>query len=338
VSSDGVGIDLSSERAAVVGGAGTIGSTVVDQLLAAGSPEIVVLDNLVRGRLANLGSALRSGRVRVVEGDIRDQSVVDGVVDGSGVVFHLAAIRITQCAEDPRLALEVLADGTFNVLDAARRLGVKKVIASSSASVYGAATVFPTPEDHHPYGNRTMYGAAKAFNEGMLRSFTEMYGLPYVALRYFNVYGERMDVHGVYTEVLVRWMERIDGGQPPVIFGAGSQTMDFVHVHDIARANLLAASAAVCDEVFNVGSGRETSLAELATALLAAMGSDLEPEHGPERGAGAVPRRQAATRAAEEQLGFRAEVGLDEGLRRLVRWWRAERAAGTAPSTSQVAR
>ena len=338
MSSDGVGIDLSSERAAVVGGAGTIGSTVVDQLLAAGSPEIVVLDNLVRGRLANLGSALRSGRVRVVEGDIRDQSVVDGVVDGSGVVFHLAAIRITQCAEDPRLALEVLADGTFNVLDAARRLGVKKVIASSSASVYGAATVFPTPEDHHPYGNRTMYGAAKAFNEGMLRSFTEMYGLPYVALRYFNVYGERMDVHGVYTEVLVRWMERIDGGQPPVIFGAGSQTMDFVHVHDIARANLLAASAAVCDEVFNVGSGRETSLAELATALLAAMGSDLEPEHGPERGAGAVPRRQAATRAAEEQLGFRAEVGLDEGLRRLVRWWRAERAAGTAPSTSQVAR
>ena len=338
MSSDGVGIDLSSERAAVVGGAGTIGSTVVDQLLAAGSPEIVVLDNLVRGRLANLGSALRSGRVRVVEGDIRDQSVVDGVVDGSGVVFHLAAIRITQCAEDPRLALEVLADGTFNVLDAARRLGVKKVIASSSASVYGAATVFPTPEDHHPYGNRTMYGAAKAFNEGMLRSFTEMYGLPYVALRYFNVYGERMDVHGVYTEVLVRWMERIDAGQPPVIFGAGSQTMDFVHVHDIARANLLAASAAVCDEVFNVGSGRETSLAELATALLAAMGSDLEPEHGPERGAGAVPRRQAATRAAEEQLGFRAEVGLDEGLRRLVRWWRAERAAGTAPSTSQVAR
>jgi UDP-glucose 4-epimerase len=244
---------------------------------------------------------------------------------GIDLVFHQAAIRITQCAEEPRLALEVLVDGTFNVLEAAARENVRKVIAASSASVYGLAEAFPTTERHHPYANDTLYGAAKVFNEGLLRSFHAMSGLGYVALRYFNVYGPRMDIHGLYTEVLVRWMERISEATPPLINGDGSQTMDFIYVEDIARANILAANADVTDAVFNVASGIETSLAELARKLLEVMGSELAVEFGPERGVNKVPRRLADTAQARERLGFEAAVGLETGLTRLVEWWRAER-------------
>src|SRR5437763_83988 len=226
------------DRVLVTGGAGTIGSHIVDLLAEAGAEEVVVLDNFVRGRLQNLTRALSTGSVRVVEGDIRDRALVTKLTRGIDVVFHQAAIRITQCAEEPRLALEVLVDGTFNVVDAAAREGVRKLVAASSASVYGLAERFPTREDHHPYANDTLYGAAKTFNEGLLRSYHSMTGLDYVALRYFNVYGARMDVHGLYTEVLVRWMERISENLPPLIFGDGSQTMDFVYVEAIARANV----------------------------------------------------------------------------------------------------
>jgi nucleoside-diphosphate-sugar epimerase len=316
---------LRGQRALVTGGAGTIGSHLVDQLAQAGAEEIVVLDNFVRGRRENLTQALSSGSVRVVTGDVRDRALVRRLTSGVDVVFHQAAIRITQCAEEPRLALEVLVDGTYNVVEAAAQAGVRKVIAASSASVYGLAEQFPTTEDHHPYGNDTLYGAAKTFNEGLLRSFHAMTGLDYVALRYFNVYGSRMDVHGLYTEVLVRWMERIAGGQPPLIFGDGSQTMDFVYVEDIARANILAAQADVTDETFNVASGVETSLAELAQTLLEVMGSDLSVELGPERAVNKVSRRLADTSRARDIIGFEAEVDLEEGLTRLVEWWRAER-------------
>ena len=321
---------IKGSRCLVTGGAGTIGSTVVDQLIAAGAGEIIVLDNLVRGRRRNLARALASGAVRLVEGDIRDRALVADLVHGTDFVFHLAAIRITQCASEPRLALEVLVDGTYDVVEAAAAAGVRKVIASSSASVYGLATRFPTAEDHHPYANDTLYGAAKTFNEGLLRSFHAMQGLDYVALRYFNVYGPRMDTHGVYTEVLIRWMERIEAGLPPLILGDGTQTMDFVFTEDIARANLLAATCAATDEVFNIGSGTEASLLELAEALLKVMGSELPVEFGPPRGVNSVTRRLADVSLAGKRLGWRAEVGLEEGLRRLVGWWRAERAADTS--------
>jgi len=326
MSADQAAVPVRDGRFFVTGGAGTIGSTVVDGLVEAGARQVVVLDNLVRGRLANLDRALQLGGdvVRVVEGDIRDVALVHELTRGKDLVFHLAALRITQCAEQPRLALESLVDGTFTVLEAAAEHGVAKVVASSSASVYGLAEEFPTTERHHPYNNDTFYGAAKAFNEGMLRSFTAMYGLDSVALRYFNVYGPRMDVYGVYTEVLIRWMERIAAGEPPLILGDGLQTMDFVHVEDIARANLLAARADVTDRVFNIASGTETSLRELADRLLAAMGSDLTPVHGEARKVNAVTRRLADVTAAREQLGWSAQIGLDEGLRGLVEWWRAE--------------
>jgi UDP-glucose 4-epimerase len=312
----------------VTGGAGTIGSSIVDQLVIAGAAEIRVLDNFVRGRKENLADALASGRVRVIEGDIRDVDVVRDATAGADLVFHQAAIRITQCAEEPRLALEVLAEGTFNVLEAAAAAEVRKVVAASSASVYGLATEFPTTEQEPPWANDTFYGAAKVFNEGMLRSFHAMYGLDYVALRYFNVYGPRMDVHGLYTEVLIRWMERIEDDRPPLIFGDGRQTMDFVFTTDIARANLLAAGADATDAVFNIGSNTETSLLGLAEALLEVMGSDLSVEHGPERAINGVTRRLASIDAARQQLGWTPEVDLKEGLGRLVDWWRKERRYG----------
>ena len=323
---------LRGARILVTGGAGTIGSHIVDQLIEVGAEEILVLDNFVRGRRQNLAGALASGPVRIVEGDIRDRALVAETMRGIDVVFHQAAIRITQCAEEPRLALEVLVDGTFNVFEAAAVERVGKVVAASSASVYGLAGEFPTSEDHHPYANDTLYGAAKAFDEGLLRSFHAMTGLDYVALRYFNVYGARMDVHGLYTEVLIRWMERISQGLPPLIHGDGSQTMDFVYVDDIARANILAANADVTDEVFNVASGVETSLVELARRLMEVMGSDLSVEFGPQRAAAKVSRRLADTHNARERLGFEAQVDLDEGLRRLVEWWRAERDSAPAPA------
>ncbi|GAA4140856.1 NAD-dependent epimerase/dehydratase family protein [Leifsonia shinshuensis] len=317
----------------VTGGAGTIGSQIVDQLLDAGVAHVDVLDNLVRGRLANLDDALASGRVTLVQGDLRDRDLVHDVTRGKDLVYHEAAIRITQCAEEPRLALEVLVDGSFNVYEAAVEHGVDKLITASSASVYGLAEEFPTPERHHHHNNDTFYGAAKSFNEGMLRSFRAMNGLDYVILRYFNVYGPRMDVHGLYTEVLVRWMERIADGKPPLIFGDGQQTMDFVFTRDIARANLLAATADVQEGFYNIASGTETSLLELAQALLQAMDSDLEVEHGPERAVNGVTRRLADTTAAQRDLGFTAEVPLADGLRELVEWWRPLReeiAAGRA--------
>jgi UDP-glucose 4-epimerase len=211
------------------------------------------------------------------------------------------------------------------VFEAALEAGVAKVVASSSASVYGLADEFPTPETQHPYHNDTFYGAAKTFNEGMLRSFHAMSGLDYVALRYFNVYGPRMDAHGKYTEVLIRWMERIEAGQPPLIFGDGLQTMDFVHVADIARANILAAEADVTDRVYNIATGTETSLLELAEALQLVMGSTQPLEFGPERVGVNVTRRLADISAAERDLAWKPSISLHEGLTDLVAWWRGQR-------------
>ncbi|SEQ51493.1 NAD-dependent epimerase/dehydratase family protein [Arthrobacter sp. OV608] len=306
----------------VTGGAGTIGSTLVDALLEAGVSRVEVLDNLVRGRLDNLAGALASGQAELVHGDIGDRDLVHDLTRGKDLVFHQAAIRITQCAEEPRLALEVMVDGTFNILEAAAEHKVDKLVAASSASVYGMAEEFPTRESHHHANNDTFYGAAKSFNEGMARSFHAMTGLDFVMLRYFNVYGPRMDVHGLYTEVLVRWMERIMDGRPPLVFGDGQQTMDFVYTADVARANVLAAASGVREGIYNIASGTETSLLEMAEALLRVMGSDLAVEHGQARQVNGVVRRLAETSAAARDLGFKAEVDLDEGLRELVTWWK----------------
>jgi len=317
---------LEGARVLITGGAGFIGSHLADLLAESRVAEIVVFDNFSRGRPENLATARESGRVVVIEGDICDRAEVARAMRGVDLLFHLAAIRLTHCAEDPRLAFDVMATGTFNVLEAAVEAHVGKVIAASSASVYGMADQFPTPEDYHPYRNKSLYGALKMFDEGLLASFRDMFGLRYVALRPFNVYGPRMDIQGAYTEVLIRWMERIARGLPPVIFGAAGQSMDLIFVEDVARAFLRASERDVDGEVFNVGSGVETTLEQLARALLEAMDSDLPLEYGPERKAPAVWRRLADTRKARDLLGFEAQVSLNDGLRRLVDWWRRKTA------------
>jgi UDP-glucose 4-epimerase len=315
---------MNYKRALVTGGSGLIGSHIVDGLLAEGLEEVVVLDNLTRGRRENLVQANATGRLKIVEGDIRDLKLVREVMEGIDVVFHEAAIRITQCAEDPRLAHEVLATGTFNILESAVQAKVKRVVSASSASIYGQAEAFPTAEKHHAYANRTIYGAIKLYNEGLLRSFNDMFGLDYIALRYFNVYGPRMDAFGVYTEVMIRWMERLASGQPCLILGDGTQTMDFVFVEDVARANLLATKAPITDDVINVASGTETSLRELADTLSRVMGVELPPAFGPARKVNPVARRLADVRKAERLLGFKAQFTLEQGLAKLVDWWARE--------------
>jgi UDP-glucose 4-epimerase len=323
--------DLKGKRILVTGGAGFIGSHIVDLLCDEGCIEIVALDNMVRGRPENLRRAMARGPVRLVQGDIRDGRLLAPLVKAADIVFHQAALRITHCAAEPRLAMEVMVNATFELLELCVKHNVEKVVAASSASVYGMAEEFPTTERQSPYDNRTLYGAAKAFNEGLLRAYNDMHGLDYVAFRYFNVYGDRMDIHGRYTEVLIRWMERLEAGLPPIIFGDGQQTMDFVHVRDVARANILGARAKVSDEVFNVASGTETSLLQLVAVLASVMGRrDLTPEFAPERSINPVPRRLASTGKAERLLRFRARVPLEQGLAELVKWWRAEHASLSA--------
>ena len=319
-------MDITGSKILVTGGCGLIGSTTIDLLLREHAPErIVIFDNLARGTLHNVERALKDPRVELVQGDIRDVPALRKVTEGMDAVIHMATLRITACAAEPREALEVMCDGSYNVLETAQAAGVKKVVTASSASIYGLADVFPTTEEHHPYNNRTWYGASKVMLEGLLRSFNDMYGLPYVALCYFNVYGPRMDLHGKYTEVLIRWMDRIAAGEPPLILGDGTTSMDFVYVEDVGRANILALQSDLGDDVFNVANGVETTLTDLAQALLRVMGSNLVPEYGPERKVNPVSRRLADTSKAERLLGFRASVDLDEGLERLVRWWRENR-------------
>jgi UDP-glucose 4-epimerase len=325
---------IDGARVLVTGGGGTVGSAIVDAALANGAAEVVVLDRFDRGRADNLADATTTGRLRVVEGDIRDPDVVTRTVEGVDIVFHQAGLRVTACAADPRAAFEVMAGGGFNVFDAAARAGVRKVVAASSAVVYGDARRLPVDEEHPTSGNRTLYGALKVLDEGVLRSFHETAGLDYLVLRYFNVYGPRMSITGPHTEVLVRWMERIASGEPPMIEGDGLQTYDFVHVADVARANLLAATSNATDEVCNVASGVETSLRVLAETLLEAMDSDLAPVHVAGRTVNSVARRVGGTTKAGDLLGFRAEIPLDVGLRHLVHWWRTS----VAPSLSFVGR
>jgi UDP-glucose 4-epimerase len=312
--------NLKGARAFVTGGAGFVGSHITDQLLALGAERVVIIDDFVRGRRENIAGALATGRVEVHVGDICNKPMVEDLMEGCDLVFHQAALRITQCAEDPVRAAQVMIVGTQNILESAIKHGVKKVVAASSASVYGEPSYLPMDESH-PFNNRTLYGAAKIANEQILRSYNDMYGLQYVALRPFNIYGPRMDVFGVYTEVMIRWLERLSRGEAPIIFGDGSQTMDFIYVKDIARANILAMASDVSDQVFNLGSGTETSLRELCTMLCESMGyPDMEPEFAPVRKVNPVTRRLAAVDRAREAFGFEAQVSLRAGLAELIEW------------------
>jgi UDP-glucose 4-epimerase len=311
------------QKLVLIGGAGFVGSHLVDALLADGARDIVVFDDFSRGNKQNLANALPSGRVRLVEGSVLDQTAVDEVVDGADGVFHLAASWLLQCADDPRMGLQTNVVGTFNVLQACSRAKVRRLIFSSSASVYGNALRMRMTEDH-PLNNRTFYGATKIAGEQLLRAFNEATGLRYVALRYFNIYGPRQDYRGAYVSVIMKVLDRLAAGQRPIVFGDGSQTYDFIYVADVARANVLALRSDVSDDVINVCTGTKTSIRELVDLLRELSGSTLETEYRP------APQPFVTDRLGDPEkcrrlLGFAPTVSLRDGLRHLIAW----RAAAT---------
>ncbi len=318
-------MDLQDRRIAVIGGAGFIGSHIVDQLLKEPVREVVVVDNFVRGTRNNLSEALKDPRVRLVEGSITDRPLMEDVLKDVDGLFLLAALWLFECVHEPRKAMEVNVDGTWNVIEAARAAGVKRIVYSSSASVYGDALSLPMTEEH-PFNNRTMYGATKIAGEQFLRANFEQHKLPYVALRYMNVYGPRMDYKGTYVSVIMKVLDKLDAGERPVVFGDGSQAYDFVHVADVARANLLSMKSDVADESFNVGTGVQTTINELVTQLLDITGSKLTIDYRPNEQM-FVTNRVGSTEKATRLLGFEARTPLSDGLRSVVEWRARDRTA-----------
>jgi UDP-glucose 4-epimerase len=316
-------MELRGTRLVLVGGAGLVGSHIVDQLLKEPVAEIVVYDNFVRGSRQNLAAGSADPRVRVVEGSMLDRDCLRKVLTGADGVFLLASLWLGECVNDPRSAWEVNTLGTWNVVEACVACGVKRVVYSSSASVYGNAVVTPMTEDH-PFNNRTTYGATKIANEQMFRAIYEQSKLAYIGNRYMNVYGPRMDYEGVYVSVIMKVLDKIFAGQCPVVFGDGSQMYDFIYVEDVARANVLGMQADCVDEFFNVGMGVGTTINELVRLLLTLTGSALQPEYRPEAQS-FVTERIGSTDKAKRLLGFQAIVPLDEGLRRVVEWRLSQR-------------
>jgi UDP-glucose 4-epimerase len=325
--------ELGGSRVLVIGGAGFLGSHIVDQLTSTPAREIVVLDNFVRGTRDNLAGAVKDARVTVVDGSVTDRRLLAELMSDTDYVFHLAALWLYECVNEPRSALEVNVVGTYNVVEAAAVARVKRVVYSSSASVYGDAVFTPMTEEH-PFNNRTMYGATKIAGEQFFRTFYEQHRLDYVGLRYMNIYGPRMDDRGTYVSVIMKVLDRIDQGLPPIIFGDGSQAYDFVHVDDVAQANILAMQADATDEFFNIGIGVKTTIRELVDLLLKITGSDLRPEFRPQEQM-FVTHRVGSTEKAERLLGFRATTSLEAGLRSVVDW-RKRNQAGQAPAYAGV--
>ncbi len=311
---------LDGSKVVVVGGAGLIGSHTVDLLLEGGVGEIVVFDNLERGTTENLERALTDQRVHLIEGDLADGPALSDSLSGADGVFHFAALWLLHCHEHPRDAFDVNLAGTFHLLEACRDQEVGRLVFSSSASVYGDAIKEPMNEAH-PFNNTTVYGATKIAGEALATSFHHRYGLEYVGLRYFNVYGPRQDYKGAYVAVIMKMLDRLDRGEPPVVFGDGTQAYDFVSVRDCARANVAAMEAEVSGCVYNVCTGRQTSIAEVARLLIDLTGSDVDVEFRPEE-TSFVRNRIGDPSSARADLGFVAETDLVDGLLELIDWRR----------------
>ncbi|AZZ91662.1 NAD-dependent epimerase/dehydratase family protein [Hahella sp. KA22] len=314
-------MDLSGRKFLVIGGAGLIGSHTVDALLKEGVEEIIVYDNFVRGSYDNLSTALRDSRVKVYEvgGDILQTDILDSAMQGVDGVFHFAALWLLQCHEFPRSAFDVNVKGTFNVMEACIKAGVKRLVYSSSASVYGDAVEEPMTEDH-PFNNKNFYGATKIAGEAMLRAMHHRYGLDYVGLRYMNVYGPRQDYQGAYIAVIMKMLDAIDRNEGPTILGDGSEAFDFVAVEDCAHANVCAMKASATDRFYNVGTGTRTSLKELAEKLLTLTDCKHGIQYAPRSQATLVRNRIGCPERAKKEIDFTARVDLDEGLRRLIEW------------------
>ena len=316
-------MDINGKRIVVIGGAGLIGSHCVDQLTREDVGEIVIYDNFVRGTIDNLAAALKDKRVKIFEagGDITQPDILDAAFKNADAVFQFAALWLLQCHEYPRTAFETNVRGMFNVLDGCVRNGVKRLVWSSSASVYGDAVEEPMTEDH-PFNNKNFYGATKICGEAMARAYHFRYGLDYVGLRYMNVYGPRQDYRGAYIAVIMKMLDAIDRGEGPTIMGDGSEAFDFVAVEDCARSNICAMKATATDRFYNVGTGKRTSLKEIAEKLLKLTGSNQAINYAPRSQATLVRNRIGSPARAEKEISFKAGIGLDEGLTRLIQWRR----------------
>jgi UDP-glucose 4-epimerase len=314
-------MEMKGKRFLVIGGAGLIGSHTVDELTRQDVGEIIVYDNFVRGRPENLAQALRDPRVKMYDigGDICQSDILEAAMEGIDGVFHLAALWLLQCHDFPRAAFDVNIRGTFNVLEACVKKGIKRLVYSSSASVYGDAVREPMDEDH-PFNNKNFYGATKIAGEAMARAFHHRYGLPVVGLRYMNVYGPRQDYQGAYIAVIMKMLDAIDRGEGPTILGDGSEAFDFIAVEDCGRANLCAMQANVVDRFYNVGTGKRTSLKELGERIVQLTGCEKEIKYAPRSQATLVRNRIGDPRRAKAEIGFEARVDLDEGLRRVIDW------------------
>lgn len=312
--------DVKGSKILVIGGAGFIGSHVVDELSKEDVEEIVIYDNFSRGSFDNIDESLKDPRVKIFElgGDVLHTDILNEAVKGKDYVFHLAALWLLHCHDYPRSAFKVNIEGTFNVLEACVRHRVKKLIYSSSASVYGDALQIPMTEEH-PFNNITFYGATKIAGEQMCRAFHHRYRLDYVGLRYMNVYGPRQDYKGAYIAVIMKILDRLDSRLPPIVYGDGSQSYDFIYVSDAAKANICAMKSPATDAFYNVGSGKKTSIKELAELILEITKSDLEIQYEP-AGQTFVTNRIGDPTKAEKELGFKYSVELREGLKKLIEW------------------
>ncbi len=329
-------MDLKGKKIVVIGGAGLIGSHTVDHLIKEDVKEVVIYDNFVRGRAENLHNALKDPRVRIydVGGDVMQTDILESALEGADGVIHLAALWLLQCHEYPRTAFDVNVRGTFNVMEACVKKGVKRLVYSSSASVYGDAVQEPMTEDH-PFNNKNFYGATKICGEAMLRAFHHRYGLDYVGLRYMNVYGPRQDYHGAYIAVIMKMLDAIDKGESPTIMGDGSEAFDFVAVEDCGLANVCAMKSEAVDSFYNVGTGKRTSLKELAEMLIVLTGSKQPIKYAPRSQATLVRNRIGSPVKASKEIGFTSTIDLKEGLRRLIEW-RASHKAEVAARRAAV--
>jgi UDP-glucose 4-epimerase len=314
-------MDLKGKKLVLVGGAGLIGSHTTDHLIKEDVKEILIYDNFVRGSTENLHNALKDPRVKIfdVGGDIMQTDILEAALKDADGVFHFAALWLLQCHDYPRSAFDVNVRGTFNVMEACVKMGVNRLVSSSSASVYGDAVTEPMDEDH-PYNNKNFYGATKIAGEAMMRAFHHRYGLDYVGLRYMNVYGPRQDYHGAYIAVIMKMLDAIDKGEAPTILGDGSEAFDFVAVEDCGLANVCAMKSDATDGNYNVGTGKRTSLKELAELIIKITGSSNPINYAPRSQATLVKNRVGCPKRASEEIGFTAKIDLEDGLRRLIEW------------------
>ena len=314
-------MELKGKKLVLVGGAGLIGSHTVDHLIKEDVKEILIYDNFVRGSVENLQDSLQDPRVKIFDigGDIMQTDILEAAFKDADGVFHFAALWLLQCHDFPRSAFDVNVRGTFNIMEACVKMGVKRLVSSSSASVYGDAVREPMDEEH-PYNNKNFYGATKIAGEAMMRAFHHRYGLDYVGLRYMNVYGPRQDYHGAYIAVIMKMLDAIDKGEAPTIMGDGSEAFDFVAVEDCGLANVCAMKSDATDNNYNVGTGKRTSLKELAELIIKITGSNKPINYAPRSQATLVKNRVGCPKRASAEIGFTAGIDLEDGLKRLIEW------------------